>query len=222
MIVLVVLFGSISAASTLFLLLRHRLNRRHRVHPSVRTGAPLTWLVDPRAPARLHRRLARVGTTACGVADDQRAAAGARAGSSRPRRRFRRVEPTPLVATAEELTAQAVALDRQLVRASTLAPPARRSVLADLGRAVEEVEQAAARLALISAEVRAPRALATEDPAVVDLARRVDWLAQAHAELVALDHDAGLAVPPAAPPGLPTAPPMPAPPPPPPAFRAQR
>ena len=55
-------------------------------------------------------------------------------------------------------------------------------------------ERATARLVVISAEVRSPRALVTDDPAVVDLARRVDWLAQAHAELVSLDHEAGLAV----------------------------
>ncbi|MBX3287266.1 MAG: hypothetical protein KF703_18095 [Actinobacteria bacterium] len=212
-IVLAMLFAGISAASAAFLLARHRLNRRHRVDPTVRTGAPLTWLVDPRTPARLHRRLARVGTTACTVAADHRPG-GARStagGGRRPLRRFRRVEPTPLVATADELTAQAVALDRQLVRLSMLAPAARRTLLVDLGRAVDEVEQAAARLAVISAEVGSPRALATDDPAVVDLARRVDWLAQAHAELMALDHDAGLASPhvATAPPPLPAPPPTP-------------
>lgn len=195
MILLVVLFASISAASAAFLLLRHRVNRRHRVDPAVRTGAPITWLVDPRAPARLHRRLARVGTTVCTVAADHPGGAG----GGRPRRRFRRVEPSPLRSTADELRLQAVALDRQLVRLAMLAPAARRTLLADLGRAVDEVEQASARLAVISAEVRSPRALATDDPAVVDLARRVDWLAQAHAELVALDHDAGLVAPAPAP-----------------------
>lgn len=209
MILLVMLFASISAACATFLLVRHRVNRRHRVDPAVRTGAPITWLVDPRTPARLHRRLARVGTTACTVADDQRARSepiGRRA-----RRRFRRVEPSPLLTTADELREQAVALDHQLVRLSLLAPPARRAMLADLGRAVDEVEQATARLALISAEVRAPRALATDDPAVVDLARRVDWLAQAHAELLALDHDAGLTTPASvpAPATLPAPPPAP-------------
>ena len=191
MILLVVLFGSISAACAAFLLARQRLNRRHRVDPAVRTGAPLTWLVDPRAPARLHRRLARVGTTVCTVAADH--PAGSSPGG-RARRRFRRVEPSPLRATAHELRDQAVALDRQVVRLSMLAPAARRSLLADLGRAIHDVEQATARLVVISAEVRSPRALVTDDPAVVDLARRVDWLAQAHAELVGLDHEAGLAV----------------------------
>lgn len=197
MIVLLLLFTSLSAACTAFLLVRHRLNLLHRVDPAVRTGAPITWLVDPRAPARLHRRLARVGTTACTVAADQRG--GSDAGARRPRRRFRRVEPGPLHTTADELREQAVALDRQLVRLAMLAPSARRTLLADLGRAVDEVERATARLAVISAEVRAPRALAGDDPALVDLARRVDWLAQAHAELTALDHDAGLTAPAPAP-----------------------
>jgi hypothetical protein len=207
-ILLLMLFASISAACAAFLLLRHRLNRRHRVDPAVRTGAPITWLVDPRAPARLHRRLARVGTTVCTVAADHPGGAP----GDRPRRRFRRVEPSPLRSTADELRLQAVALDRQLVRLAMLAPSARRTLLADLGRAVDDVEAASARLAVISAEVRSPRSLASDDPTVVDLARRVDWLAQAHAELVALDQEAGLSV---------TAP-LPPPPPPPQASRAQQ
>lgn len=219
MIVLLVLFASISAACTAFLLVRHRLNLRHRVDPAVRTGAPITWLVDPRAPARLHRRLARVGTTACTVAADHRG--GSDAGARRARRRFRRVEPGPLESAADELRDQAVALDRQLVLLTMLAPHARRALLADVGRAVDEVERATARLAVISAEARAPRALAIDDPGLVDLARRVDWLAQAHAELTALDHDAGLAPPPTAAPRAPapTAAPLP---PPPQARRARR
>ncbi len=38
-------------------LIRWRLHRRNRVHPKVPSPAPLTWLVSPTAPARLHRRL---------------------------------------------------------------------------------------------------------------------------------------------------------------------
>ena len=71
------------------------------------------------------------------------------------------MEPSPLRSTANELRDQAVALDRQVVRLSMLAPAARRSLLADLGRAIDDVEQATARLVVISAEVRSPRALVT-------------------------------------------------------------
>ena len=68
------------------LIARQRVQRRHRVDPAVPTEAPLTWMIDPRAPARLHRRLARVGDTATAVATDHQ-----------PRRRLRRpTEPSPL------------------------------------------------------------------------------------------------------------------------------
>ena len=43
-----VLAAGIATASALALLLRSRLRRRHRVHPKVRTDAPVTWLADPR------------------------------------------------------------------------------------------------------------------------------------------------------------------------------
>ena len=58
----------IAVACLVLLMARSRMRRRHRVDRKVATGAPLTWLVDPRSAARLHRRLARVGTVARGVA----------------------------------------------------------------------------------------------------------------------------------------------------------
>jgi hypothetical protein len=39
------------------LLVRWELLKRHRVHPRVASPAPLSWMVSPTAPARLHRRL---------------------------------------------------------------------------------------------------------------------------------------------------------------------
>ncbi len=36
---------------------RWQLHRRNRIHPKVPSPAPLTWMVSPAAPARLHRRL---------------------------------------------------------------------------------------------------------------------------------------------------------------------
>ena len=81
------------ACCILVLLVRHRINRRHRVHPKVPTPAPLTWMADPRAAARLHRRLAKVGRTAGVVADDHRV----------PHKKLRRpVEQPPMVDLAEQ------------------------------------------------------------------------------------------------------------------------
>jgi hypothetical protein len=39
------------------LYLRWELLKRHRIHPKVASPAPLSWVVSPTAPARLHRRL---------------------------------------------------------------------------------------------------------------------------------------------------------------------
>ncbi len=55
--VLAVLFvlGTFVVGPALFL--RWQLLRRHRIHPKVPSPAPLSWMVSPTAPARLHRRL---------------------------------------------------------------------------------------------------------------------------------------------------------------------
>lgn len=170
------------ATCSVILLARHRLHRHHRVDPSVPTEAPLTWLADPRHPARLHRRLTRVGRTAALVADDHR-----------PRGfRARRAEPPPLARAAVDLQAHAVALDRQLARLAHLSPGARRGPVAELSRSVADAEAASARLVALSAELHAPRALPDDDPALVDITGRVERLAEAHRQLVALDEEAGL------------------------------
>jgi len=176
------------------LIARNRLHRHHRVDPALPTDAPLIWLVDPRTPAKLHRRLARVGTTATAVADDHRP-------TGRRRRRMRRVEPSAVHAAAQDVRTQAVLLDRQLALLATLAPAVRRRPLVELSRSVADIEVASARLVALSTQVRAPRGLATDDPALHDISQRVDRLAHAHQELLALDDDAGL-----------TAHPLPAPP----------
>ena len=180
--------AAIVAACMVILFVRHRLNRRHRVDPRVRTEAPLLWMVDPRTPAQLHRRLARVGTTATAVADDHRS----------PTRRFRKVEPSPMTDTAADVRAQAVALDQQLTRLALLSPKARRHPLIELSRSVAEVETATARLVALSTDLRTHRALPSDEPMAADqptltaIAAQMDRLARAHAELADLDRDAGL------------------------------
>jgi hypothetical protein len=48
-----------------FVLVHWRLRRRNRVHPKLDSPAPLSWLVAPSAPARLHRRLQTTVRVAC-------------------------------------------------------------------------------------------------------------------------------------------------------------
>jgi len=177
--VLAALFLGTSLLCLMVLIARNRVHRRHRVDPAVPTEAPLTWLVDPRAPARMHRRLARVGTTTTTVVDDNLPVGR--------RSRRRRVEPPPLASTAQELRAQAVALDQQLARLAMLGSAARRGPLVELGRAIADVEAAGARLVALNTQVRAPRGLDTDDTTLSDITRRIDRLAQAHHELLDVD-----------------------------------
>ncbi|MCU1499048.1 MAG: hypothetical protein JWM47_3001 [Acidimicrobiales bacterium] len=180
--VLAILFTATTLACIIALMARNRVNRHHRVDPAVATDAPITWLVDPRTPARLHRRLAKVGTSTTAVADDHRPTG----------RKARKAEPSPLLATAQDVRAQAVLLDRQVTRLAVLAPGARRGPLLELSGRVAEVETAAARLVALSTRVRAPQGLTTDERALADITARVDRLAEAHHELLAVDREQGL------------------------------
>lgn len=183
-----------------FLFLRGRIRQRHRVDRRTATGAPITWMVDPRGPARLHRRLARIGTTADAVIADHQ--------SQRAIRTLgRRAEPSPLSATATDLKARAVEADRQLARIAVLAPSARRGPLNEIERLVGELEAAATRLAATSAASLTPSSL--QHQVDDDVAAQVARLADAQRELDALDADAGLR--PAAPNPLAAADPAPPP-----------
>lgn len=164
------------------LFVRHRTQRFHRVDLRVPTAAPLTWLADPRAPARLHRRLAKVGRAADAVAADHRVT-----------KRLRRTpEQPPLVGVALDLQRQAVRLDHELTRIALLPSVARRAPLGHLATAVADLERAAARLVALSADVRTPPVLATEATDLIDVAGQIERLAEAHRVLLQLDASAGL------------------------------
>lgn len=178
----ILLFGT-SLACLALVLARSRVQRHHRVDPAIPTSAPLTWLADPRSPARLHRRLAKVGTSITMVIDDHQ---------PRSRRLRRREEPSILATTAVDLRAQAVAIDQQVSRLAILAAGARRAPLAQAAQDVAEIEVAAARLLALSTQARAPRGLEQDDAGLAEVTQRVDRLADAQAELLAMDADAGL------------------------------
>jgi hypothetical protein len=177
------------------LLVRHRFHLRHRVHPKVPTAAPVTWAADPRAPARLHRRLAKVGHTAGAVADDHRI----------PAKKLRKpVEQPAMVELAEELRQQAVNLDAHLARTAMLPSGVRRRQLFELASSVSAAELACVRLVSVSAQVRTTPVLAVDSDqadrgdhgdrgGITDLAGQVERLAEAHRVLQQLDADAGLA-----------------------------
>lgn len=173
----------IVALCLMILFLRSRIRRMHRVDPSIATTAPFTWLVDPRSPARLHRRLAAIGRLAAQVARDH---------GQTKRFARRNPEPTPLQAGAITLLATAVNLDHQLSRIAMLTPQARKAPLAQLAQAVSDLEKAAVQLEKVSAEVLAPPVLNTENDDITNIRAQLDRLAAAHKALNEIDQSNGL------------------------------
>lgn len=173
----------VTAACLTFLFLRSRFHRVHRVDPAVATDAPMSWIADPRTPARLHRRLVHLGRTASAVAEDHR---------PRSRRLRRDDESGPVHAAAVEIRAQAVSLDARLARLALLQGPARRESLREIDRQVQQLERTCGQLVELAVDHGEPARLRGDEPAVDALSRRVDHLADAHRELLALDDDAGL------------------------------
>ena len=112
-----------------------RLRRRNRLHPSVPTNAPLSWLVSPARASRLHRRL-RLAVALAGYR-----------GRRRSRRTLSRIDEL-----AAGLTREAVNLDRRLVMASLAPRVLRRAHLDLLEPQVARIEQMAARLATLAGD----------------------------------------------------------------------
>ena len=169
-------------ACLIFLVARGRLRRKHRVDHKVATGAPAKWMISPGTPARLHRRLVRVGQVAAAISEDHN-----------PKRRLaRRGELSPIGAAATDLKAQAITADRQLARMARLAPVARRHTMTELQRQVHELERAATALTSLSVQALTPRSLPYAD-GVADIRGQLERLAQAQHELDAIDADSGLA-----------------------------
>lgn len=170
------------AMCILVLLVRHRLQRRHRVQPKVASDAPLYWILSPQAPARLHRRLVAAARAARLVAARHQPTG----------RRGRKLEPPTIVRLCQELEGQAQALDTHLALAGRLPARQRRLVVAQLANGVGEVERTVARLSMMSAEIAAPRALVGHLDDATDLTRQLDDLERADQELRAIEAAAGL------------------------------
>jgi hypothetical protein len=179
-VILAVVLGSMLLTGLAFLvalLLGLRsLRRRNRVSPDQPSGAPIVWLSAPSRAARLHRRLRAAVAVARMIAD--RSTAGGR-----------------LSRTAElayELEAEAVSIDRHLPIVAHLAPRERTLALRRLAEQVNEVERLVSRLSLLDADERAPTRLGHHGSAMEELARQLDALEGARAELRTIEAVAGL------------------------------
>lgn len=174
---------------------RRRVLEKHRVVSDVASGAPISWLADPRAPARLHRRLARVGSILTSVlaAPTPSSPSGPGSGRGRSRRKENAQAPEgPVHAAARALQAQAVQIDAHLVRLAVLSPAARRPHLATLAAQVAEVEAATNRLFDLQMRFDRPDQLSHHHQDLEAAAHQVDLLTRAHEELLRLDINNGL------------------------------
>jgi hypothetical protein len=145
------------------------LIRANRVAPGRRSPAPLSWLLSPRLPARLHRRLRRAVRTISFASGTVAPAA------------------LPLREVAADLVARAVILDDWLVAADGLHIEARMPRLAQLSAEVRELESSAARHHQLSCDWRRcldHAAAATPIPPP-DLHQRMDAVEAALRELPA-------------------------------------
>lgn len=148
-----------------------RLGRRNRLHPSIPTQAPVTWLVSPSRPARLHRRLQ---------------AAVATASYRAPGRGRRKIPTTSVDELVQELVREAAAVDQRLVVAARAPWRVRVRLLGVCDPQVAQLERLAARLAvLVSAAARPGGAPAAA--AISALEERLDALEAARQEIADLE-----------------------------------
>jgi hypothetical protein len=158
-------------ASSAGLVVLWRLRRRNRLHPRWPTMAPLSWLVHPGAPARLHRRLRHAVATA-----HYRA----------PGRGRHRIPSSSVDELINELLHEAAALDEQLVLAGRAPRAIRRRIIDVTAPQVAKLEGIAARLAvLVSASARPGGAPAAT--MILTLEDRLDALEVSRQEIADLE-----------------------------------
>jgi hypothetical protein len=173
----VVVLSMVLTASLAVGLAVRSLSRSNRVVPDRRSPAPITWLWSWAAAARLHRRLRRAAQVVASVVAPLRP----------PSRSRRRPNPgaSPLVDVADTLMARVVEIDERLVVASRVAPRWRAHLVADLGRAVAEVEESAAHLGRVAGAWRSQMDAAGRYEALpaLDLRSRLDAVEAALVEV---------------------------------------
>jgi hypothetical protein len=164
-VVLLVLFGSVGIAAL------WRLRRRNRLHPKVPTAAPLSWLVHPGAPARMHRRLH---------------AAVATASFRLPGQGRRKVPSSSVDDLVTSLLHEAAAIDEQLVLAGRAPRAIRQRILAVTGPQVTKIETLSGRLAVIVSSTARPGGMPAAN-AIQAIEDRLDALEVSRQEIIDLE-----------------------------------
>jgi hypothetical protein len=137
-----------------------RLRRRHR-------GVPLGWSTSQSEAAELHRRLHR-------AVDDTRQTV-ARVGA-------KGAPVDELVALSEDLSAEALVIDRELEAASHLPDGSRRKTLMEIKQRIVESERLSARVKQLAVDLATPTH-DTADDGIRRLHERLDALDEARREL---------------------------------------
>ncbi|HEX8581240.1 MAG TPA: hypothetical protein VF640_02875 [Acidimicrobiales bacterium] len=185
---LVLLLLSILVTALATALAWRQVVRRNRVSRATPTPAPLWWLVLPSEAARMHRRL-----RAAVVAARLVAPAG---------RRRQRAPRSPIAEMVDDLEAQAVAVDLQVVAAARATARDRRQRLRALDGHVRRIEDLSARLVAAGVAASAHRQPSHQASPLDAIGERLDALEAARDELAAIEAALGLA-----PSGVPVAPP---------------
>jgi hypothetical protein len=169
------------------------LNRRNRLAPGIETGAPLLWIWSPTQPARLHRRLqAAVVPVHTPDPSARRTRATSTTGADAAIGAV-----TTLDDVCRSLTGQAAAVDRDVIQASRLPRRARRARLRVLQGEVAEIERLTVRVHHHRATQTQPSTLDGTPPrsradTLAGIGGHLDALAEAHAELHAIEQANGL------------------------------
>ena len=162
------LISSVVALTTCVLAVlwvRHRVRRRLRIAPEVRSAAPTAFVVSARPAARLHRRLRRVSTAA---------------------RLAGRLDPA-LTDVADELVAEALALEPRVLAVAG-AGRAGWVVRRDLVSRIDELDAVGRRLTTLATQ----SSRASGDGTANRVGERLTALEAARQELADIDLQAGL------------------------------
>ena len=160
-----------ACASSAGLLLLWQLRRRNRLHPKWPTMAPLSWLVHPGRPARLHRRLRHAVATAQ---------------YRTPGRGRNKVPNSSVDELTQELLREAAAVDEQLALAGRAPRHIRQQLLAVVAPQVGKLEAIAGRLAVLVSGSARPGGVPAAH-AILTLEDRLDALEVSRQEIADLE-----------------------------------
>ncbi len=167
--VTVVYLSFVALAGAFVASILYSLRKRNRVSATAKTPAPVTWLVSPRAPARMHRRLRNALTSA-------RIAYAPAVGEAHPQ----------LPDLALTLEREAILTDQRLVAASVTPRPHRRRTLQPLQAEVREIERLAHQIAH-TARRAGPAAIPEAADGLQDVAEQLAALRAAQEEVETVD-----------------------------------